>query len=185
MKLVCVGDSLTYGYEVATSKRWTTLLEKNLNVPIVNLGINGDTTTGMLSRFAAALTDYKPTHILIFGGTNDLWFGLNDEFIISNIYAMCKQAKHYDIEFIVGIPSPCFNSTEINFIGENYANRIEGFQKRLKAYCIEKEFDYIDFSKDMIADYFMDDRIHFNEKGHEITMENAKEVIKTFKLKND
>ena len=76
IKLLCIGDSLTYGYETEPLKRWTSLLEQNLGVEVFNYGINGDTTTGMLSRFMDAHKSVKPTHTLIFGGTNDLWFGI-------------------------------------------------------------------------------------------------------------
>ena len=114
MKLLCLGDSLTEGYEINVDVRWTNLLQEDLSTEIVNCGISGDTTTGMLARCERLLLKHQPTHIIIFGGTNDLWFGLKDEFILSNIHAMRRQSKYHNIESIVGIPTPSVNLNELN-----------------------------------------------------------------------
>jgi lysophospholipase L1-like esterase len=177
IKLLCIGDSLTFGYETERSKRWTHLLEKELNIEVINAGINGDTTTGILSRFMPLLRDFKPSHVLIFGGTNDLWFGLKNEFIISNIYAMCKQALHFKVFPIVGIPTPCYNYEELNVIGENYAERINQFQDNLIELCSKKEIIFVNFNSEINQDYFMEDGIHYNERGHIFIMKQLKERL--------
>lgn len=166
MKLLCIGDSLTFGYEMEISKRWTNLLEESLKIEVFNYGINGDTTSGMLSRLMNALSDVKPTHTLIFGGTNDLWFGLKSEFIISNIYAMTKQAIFAKSIPVIGVPTPSFDLAELNFVGENYSERLRGFNQTLIKHCLNKDNHYIDFTKYMTEEHFMDDGIHYNEKGH-------------------
>lgn len=38
MKLVCIGDSLTYGYGVSSKSCWTELLKKHLNMEVINKG---------------------------------------------------------------------------------------------------------------------------------------------------
>ena len=52
MKLICIGDSLTFGYGVRPSQRWTRLCAQETGWEIVNEGISGDTTGGMLVRAA-------------------------------------------------------------------------------------------------------------------------------------
>ena len=42
IKLLCIGDSLTFGYETDISKKWTSLLEKELNLEVINFGINAE-----------------------------------------------------------------------------------------------------------------------------------------------
>lgn len=182
MKLLCIGDSLTFGYEIESSKRWTNLLAEELSVEVLNFGINGDTTTGMLSRFNTIISEHLPTHIIIFGGTNDLWFGLKDELIVSNIFAMCRQAKHNNMVPIVGITTPCFNLNELNFVGEDYAECIRSFQNILIDFCNLKDIEYINFGFNLEAIHFMDDGLHINEKGQIVMKENAKDVF--LKMKN-
>ena len=175
IKLLCIGDSLTFGYETDISKKWTSLLEKELNLEVINFGINGDTTSGMLSRFITAIKEFKPTYCLIFGGTNDLWFGLSDEFIMSNVYAMCKQAQYFNVIPFIGIPTPCFNQDELNVIGENYSERIQRFQEVLMQFCLTKEIRYINFNEGINKEFFMEDGMHYNEKGHVFMMNLLRE----------
>lgn len=180
MTLLCMGDSLTFGYEIEPSKRWTGLLEKALPINVLNYGINGDTTTGMLSRFLQAHEIVKPTHTLIFGGTNDLWFGLNDAYIISNIYAMCKQAIYLKSIPVVGIPTPSYNLHELNFAGDNYSECIRRFQQILINHCLDKDLNFIDFSEVMGQDCFMEDGIHYNETGHKVMMNHVEQKLMGF-----
>ena len=55
MKLICIGDSLTFGYGVRPSQRWTRLCAQETGWEIVNEGISGDTTGGMLVQLRALL----------------------------------------------------------------------------------------------------------------------------------
>ena len=59
MKLFCLGDSLTFGFGMSRNVRWTTLVEQETGWQVVNRGINGDTTGGMLARLGPeVLTEY-------------------------------------------------------------------------------------------------------------------------------
>ena len=177
IKIVCIGDSLTYGYEIDISKRWTNLLSNELDIEVLNFGVNGDTTNGMLSRFQRNVIDNKPTHAIITGGTNDLWFGLKDEHIISNIFTISRQAKFYNIIPIIGILTPSFNLIEQNYVLEDYSECIRSFQNALINFCKESEIQYIDFSIHMASNHFLEDGLHPNEEGHRIMSENAKLVL--------
>ncbi|MHA1719447.1 MAG: GDSL-type esterase/lipase family protein, partial [Promethearchaeota archaeon] len=84
-KLVCLGDSLTEGYDIDLNQRWSDLLKENFNFEIINSGISGDTTSGMLARFHQMVVIHKPSHVIIMGGTNDLSMNLGDEAILCNI----------------------------------------------------------------------------------------------------
>ena len=55
MKLIRIGDSLTFGYGVHLSQRWTRLCAQETGWELVNEGINGDTTGGMLARMQGDL----------------------------------------------------------------------------------------------------------------------------------
>ena len=84
MKLICLGDSLTFGYGVRASQRWTHLCAQHTGWKIVNEGVSGDTTGGMLARLAARVlpelrsgsADELFQRILLMGGTNDVFLSL-------------------------------------------------------------------------------------------------------------
>lgn len=78
MKILCLGDSFTQGYLV--DKNYTDYL-KDEGHEILNLGINGDRTSGMLERFKPKKCDIQ----IIFGGTNDTFDRVSPEQIFTNI----------------------------------------------------------------------------------------------------
>ncbi|WP_052947727.1 GDSL-type esterase/lipase family protein [Aneurinibacillus tyrosinisolvens] len=119
MKIVCIGDSLTEGIGVRKEEAWPFLLQKKLTVVIVNRGISGDTTTGMLGRFYYDVILCKPTHVVIMGGVNDLWWNLPIHLILSNIYSMFKQAIYHGIIPVIGIPTPIFFKVSIRKVSGN------------------------------------------------------------------
>lgn len=182
MKIVCIGDSLTEGYGIRQAYRWSNLLSKELNIEIINSGISGDTTNGMLARFHNMVIAHKPTHVIITGGTNDLWFNLSDEQIISNILAMTRYARYNDIASIIGMPTPYYYENQVcsssTFLDEKtQSERIEGYKKKLISFAKEDNLNIIDFSVNMTSDLFLEDGLHPNERGHEIMKENAKKIL--------
>ncbi|NNL33365.1 MAG: hypothetical protein HKO80_09190 [Flavobacteriaceae bacterium] len=177
MKLLCLGDSLTQGYEIPENLRWTDLLSKELGIEVINCGISGDTTAGMLSRCMGALIEHEPTHLIVLGGTNDLWFGLNDEQILANIHAIYRQAKYHNVECIIAIPPPVIQLNELNLVHENYSECIRSFQSALMQYAKDDECPYIKFSKELKSDHYLEDGVHINEKGQVIMMKKIAEKL--------
>ena len=55
MELICIGDSLTYGYGVRRSECWTMLAAQESGWTVRNCGVSGDTTGGMLVRLRELL----------------------------------------------------------------------------------------------------------------------------------
>jgi len=182
IRIVCLGDSLTEGYLVDTKETWVSLLNSKFDALFINCGISGDTTTGMMARMQRILIEEKPDVIIILGGTNDLFFGLDEKFIISNIMAMSRHAKHSEVKTIIGIPPPYYpplESEKFPFLTpEEYAQKIEKFQRELKAFSSMDDQMIIDFSCNMIKDLFLDDGLHPNSKGHAAMKENAVQVLK-------
>ena len=73
--LICIGDSLTAGTDIPVGHTWPELVSHTLNMDVINCGIGGDTTTGMLARFHQEVAVRRPAFVFIMGGTNDLWWG--------------------------------------------------------------------------------------------------------------
>ena len=178
-KILCLGDSLTQGYNTEENSRWTDLLQNEIDAKVINCGISGDTTNGMLARCERLLVSHKPTHLIILGGTNDLWFGLSNELIIANIYAMIKQAIYNNTIPIVGIPTTIVNAKERNFTKENYLERITKFQDLLSAFCLVDNQQVISFSENMTKDHFLEDGLHPNKAGQMVIKNTVLKVLKT------
>lgn len=181
-KIVCLGDSLTEGYGIPAEHRWTDLLAKATGREMVNRGISGDTTAGMLSRFYPDVVAQKPSHVIILGGTNDISLQLMQEHIIANIITMARQARHYGIEAIIGIPTPFMMTgqylpSEIFLEPQLLHRGIQRLQENLHQLALEKSLHTIDFSFGMTAEYFMEDGVHPNLLGQRLMKENARNAL--------
>jgi acyl-CoA thioesterase-1 len=82
VSLVCLGDSLTAGYGATTpgeddsTKSYPAYLQNKLNIPVINAGKSGDTTSEALSRVNTDVLNENPRIVIIELGANDLfqWF---------------------------------------------------------------------------------------------------------------
>lgn len=179
-KLLCLGDSLTEGYEIDPKDGWVSLLRDREGWDVTNAGISGDMTAGMLARLPLALEQGRFTHVFIMGGTNDVEFGLPPNLIVSNIKAMMRQLRYRGIHCTVGIPTP-FNDekttlTRFQYVqgAARYQEKLEAFCEELKAFLEEDEAEFIDFREafrdgkgQIRSGWLLPDGVHPNEEGHE------------------
>ena len=98
MELICLGDSLTYGYGVRSAQRWSTLVGQGLQCEVTNLGICGDTTGGMLVRLNTEIMPKLRNRILgqrpfvlLMGGVNDIFYSGTDTGARANMGAMLQE----------------------------------------------------------------------------------------------
>jgi len=114
MKIVALGDSLTVGepgsevYGLVEPVSYPEYLESLAQeylrshalpgeVEIVNKGVSGDLTSGMLERFSDDVVDEKADCVIILGGTNDIGWGLDPAAITHNLTIMYDQAMEQGI----------------------------------------------------------------------------------------
>jgi acyl-CoA thioesterase I len=102
--IVALGASNTYGKGVARSQSYPAQLEamlraKGLNVRVINAGINGDTTGGMLGRLDRAVP--PGTRVVILQpGSNDIRRGVGDQ-VEGNLAAIGSRLAARGIKVIM------------------------------------------------------------------------------------
>ena len=192
-KLYCLGDSLTYGLGVRTSEKWTALAATE-TLQIINLGVSGDTTGGMLARLQTLLQtpvyqlppQERPL-VLVMGGTNDIFFSGSDTAARGNLAAMVHQLSAAGYRPLVGIPLPiCPQDAPqkwaelANF--EKSAQMLEQYCAWLKAFCAAFDVPTVDFRKDYVNqdvirwELFLDG-LHPNAEGHALMAKKLREVL--------
>lgn len=179
-KLICLGDSLTFGLRVPQSQTWPRLVQ-DAGVEVVNLGISGDTTGGMLARLPAVLKEQGKTQtvVLIMGGSNDIFYSGTDTAARSNIGAMVHQVIAAGLTPVVGIPLPIVPEDApkewepvANF--QEAAKRLEGYCHWLKTYCKAFHIPSVDFREDFLTSQgqvrreLFCDGLHPNAQGHRL-----------------
>jgi len=115
LRIVALGDSLTVGYlSPSTGLEWppyqpyTRFLDEMIRDAIAEKrkGLNGDLTEGMLNRFDRDVLHLSPSHVIIFGGTNDIGWGIPVAEIYSNLEEMYDKAIGHGIGLIAcAVPS--------------------------------------------------------------------------------
>jgi acyl-CoA thioesterase-1 len=110
LRIVAIGASNTTGFGVGSDHAYPALLQdmlrkRGLNAIVTNAGVNGDVTSGMLSRIDAAVPQGTDLVILQPGG-NDLRFFGTKAARTANINAMEAKLRARHIRYIVYDPDP-------------------------------------------------------------------------------
>lgn len=185
MKIVCLGDSLTFGYELAYKKKWHVIVAEKTGIKMVNKGINGDTTDGMLVRFQKDVIDVRPDKMLLMAGYNDIFFNRSWDNTKENMKVLVKRARDQNISVIVAVPPPIL--LPVLFKEEDEGIDFEKSFVMIEDYCLwlgdaikENDLSFIDFRESVDwtnKDLYMDG-IHQSIKGHQVM---AEKVIKFLK----
>lgn len=139
IKIVCLGDSITWGFPFGPNVSWVNMLKDSLGVEVINKGINGNTTSDMLRRFDRAVLSYEPTHVIIMGGANDVLMAESFDRIVTNIRLMAEKAEENNIRVIFGLPTAIDEKCL-----EDLLARIRDWMRK---YAQKKEIPVIEFNR--------------------------------------
>lgn len=170
LKVVCLGDSITWGFPYGHEASWVTMLEDAMDGEFVNQGINGNTTTDMLNRFDRAVLSYNPTHVIIMGGLNDVIWRESYDRIVFNLQTMIEKARAEGIKVIMGTPT-AVDEPEMEI-------RVERIRTWIKDYCQQNNIPVIDFaaaffdgSGKIKTEYLLPDGGHPTRQGYQALFE--------------
>lgn len=111
MRLICLGDSLTFGHGVPRRAGWPALFAGESGWAVVNCGVSGDTTGGMLARLRQEVLPRLPAapergRVLVMGGSNDVFYSGTDAAARANLGAITQQLLAAGAAPLVGVPLP-------------------------------------------------------------------------------
>lgn len=187
-RIVCIGDSITYGYMVEGSLTWIGRLRREEEINLLNVGLNGDMTEGMLMRFNEHVVDLNPKACLIMGGGNDIIAGVPLDIVTNNIAMMADRALQKGIVPMIGIvPTPSHKKIPEHWKGfvdyDQVQENLAIFKEWLLMFAKANNLPFIDFDTHMKAKlragysrYFMDGA-HPNPAGHKIMASIAKDAF--------
>jgi lysophospholipase L1-like esterase len=190
-KIVCHGDSLTEAADIGKPFTWPALVENRLGTTFHNTGIGGDTTGGMLSRFYPDVVQQRPDAVIIMGGTNDLWWGLDLKTIQANLFAMASQASFHGIAPVLGLPLPIDLETVraqdmLPPAGgfEKIDRRLQEMASAIEDSALKNDVPTIDFhsrfrgqGQGARKELFLEDGLHPNKAGQQVM---ARAVLEVF-----
>lgn len=139
IKIVCLGDSTTFGFPFGHQDSWVRMLDEEIFGEVINKGINGNTTSDMLDRFDRAVLAHKPDFVIITGGINDVVCGESQDRIKQNITDMVEKAIAHGIIPVLGIPTP------VAYVP--WEKSLQKLRAWMREYAEKLNIDIIDFSK--------------------------------------
>jgi len=140
-KMVCLGDSITWGYPYGPEYSWVALSGNILGIPMINKGINGETALDLWHRFARDVAFAAPSHVFIMAGTNDAGIGVSLEHFKGSILQMTAGAWEKEIRPVLGLPIPSYDM----FL----ENNLQKYRQWLREYSETSGVLVVDFSPAM------------------------------------
>jgi len=105
VRVVAVGDSITWGYPYGPHASWVRRVADTLGIEIENLGVNGDTLADVRARIPRALA-LHPRCCLVSGGTNDATLGRGPDAMARDVGAAVEALRDAGVFPIIGMPPP-------------------------------------------------------------------------------
>lgn len=183
MRLVCLGDSLTFGYKMKRQDTWPALLKKKYGIEVLNMGLCGDTTTDLACRFHTDVVERHPSHVIIMGGSNDFIQKVPFTVPRLQIESLVSQSRENGIEPIVGVPIPVDvenaqkywpdvdNFEEVSRLLKPYRKWLQDFGAAHKCRVIDFFSLFYDFKADMPKTQYYLDGLHPTVEGNRLMAE--------------
>ena len=183
LNVIVLGDSLVAGYGLLKNDGFINQLQNKINsnnikLNLVNGGVSGETSSGLLNRLEWVLEE-KFDGVIVSIGANDALRGINPKLTFQNINNILNYLKKNQIpSMLIGMKAP-------NNLGKRYVNEFNSIYPNLAK--IYKVSFYPFFLKDvvLVPSLNQDDMIHPNKKGVKKIVENIYpyfiDFYKTFK----
>ena len=191
MKIVCYGDSNTYGYDAADvfggrlpeRERWTELLSEALDCETVNCGMNGRTVPRYPRQRDADLRvitrNQGCTLLIVMLGTNDLLLGFDADDTAGHMRSFLKTLMRLMPESRILLVAPPPSAS----IPEGCDADFSYLASLYSGIASELGIDFADAGKWEIE--MACDDVHFSPLGHRRFAQGVADHIQSITLKGD
>lgn len=163
ISIVCFGDSLTKGVGSTDNQSYPYYLQKLVNIPVINKGINGNTSKDGLNRIDDILK-FKNSLVIVEFGANDFFQQISISETKKNMEQIVDKLKQDNIVVLV--------STEDKQLNKLYS--------MLKSLAKEKNVLFINGILNEIWNdrNLFSDEVHPNSNGYKLVAEKIYKNIK-------
>jgi len=178
--IVMIGDSITYGGD------WNSLLNDK---KIANLGINGDSTDGVLNRLEDVYF-LNPRVCFIMIGINDFQGNRSVETVLANYRKIVTEIKNRNIRVIIQSVLHLGEKYYINHIGGKNKNdwikinkKVRSLNEKLKIMAVELDVEFVDINEELSSNNILTEKygdesgIHLSKLGYEKWVEIIKPIM--------
>jgi lysophospholipase L1-like esterase len=172
--IICFGDSITFGYGVKPGEDYPTALSKIMSTPVINAGLDGDTSLTALKRIKGDVLDKEPFLVLIEFCGNDFLKGVPLDSTIDNIRLIVQQIQAQGaIAAVVDVSAGLFL--------RDYRFKLSKLAQETGSIFIPAALSGILTDPSMKSDF-----MHPNSQGYKIVAQRIYSVIRPYlKTKKD
>lgn len=165
IEVLMLGDSITGRGE------WKKLLEKE---HLINLGIDGDTTTDILNRVDSVL-EINPKVVFFMAGVNDLCSSIPYDVVLENYIKIINKLKSNNIEVIV----QAIFITQMKVVNK----KVYEFNTLIENYCEKENITFINLNEyfvneeGLLKEDLTTDGLHLGLKAYKVWAYKIKQYI--------
>lgn len=164
-RIVCFGDSLTFGTGASSGKDYPSQLSQLVSRPVINAGVPGDTTARALQRLERDVLPYSPDIVLITLGGNDLKNGIAKDVAFENLRTIVESIQAQGAQVIIG-------GLHIPFRDRGFGRGYKRLAEETGATLIPNILEGIMGNRKL-----MSDPIHPNDAGYKIMADRFYKAI--------
>ncbi|MFA5092783.1 MAG: GDSL-type esterase/lipase family protein [Candidatus Omnitrophota bacterium] len=91
--IICFGDSITFGYGANQGEDYPTVLRTMVKLPVINAGVDGDTTFAALERLESDVLSKNPRLVIVEFCGNDFLKKITIEETVKNLSKMIDRIQ--------------------------------------------------------------------------------------------
>lgn len=164
--IICFGDSITKGAGSTEGNDYPTLLSDKLNMPVINAGVNGDTTHEALKRIERDVLVRSPRLVIVEFSGNDFLRGVPKEKTFTNLDKMVVMIQEKGAMVVL-------TEVRVGLFSDEYIKGFKIIAKKRRALLVPNIMKGI-FSNPQLKN----DRIHPNDAGYRIIADRIYKKIK-------
>ncbi|MCE9548825.1 hypothetical protein K8Q98_00265 [Candidatus Nomurabacteria bacterium] len=169
--IVAFGDSLIEGVGSSNGGGFIPNTERELNIPIINKGRSGDTTSSAISRLDEVIS-LDPGIVMLLLGGNDILRRIPKEETFKNLGTIIEKLQNNGtLVVLLGVRG--------GVLTDGYENDFENLAEEYKTAYLSDVLEKIITKKDL-----MSDGIHPNDKGYEVIASRVIPIMKKVLGKN-
>ncbi|MGX5172622.1 arylesterase [Aliikangiella sp. IMCC44653] len=164
-KILAFGDSLTYGIGAAKGHAYPQVLESLIEIPVINAGVSGETTSEGVMRLPELLEKHQPDYLILMEGGNDILRNHPVATTKQNLATMIRTAQAKNITVIlIGVPEKKLFSNAASF----YAELAEQFNVTYEGELLSNLLKKRQYKSDLI---------HLNNQGYYQFAQGIKDIL--------
>ena len=168
-KIIVIGDSITKGYPDDYS--WANIAARNLDIPIENQGLKGETFTGILMRLDKDVISKEPDFCIVTAGTNDVSLGYEVNDIKKTVKEIIIELEKEGVIPIIGTPIPTLD--------EYAEKKLNDLRTWIMAVCPHTIHFHKGFEKEnLLSGALLLDGVHPTHEGHNRMAEVCVQVLR-------